>query len=58
MDLPVSDIARDWEGRGKGTQMSNSEYHQFCAIEEHEKLDLYPEPLKAKIEDLNSWVIL
>ena len=54
MDVPVIDISRDWEGREKGTQMSNSEFHQFCATEEQEKLDLYPEPLKAKIKDLNS----
>ena len=42
-------IGRGGEGY---RQMSNSEFHQFCAIEEEKKLDLYPEPIRAKIEEL------
>ena len=54
MDISVSDIPGDWEGEGEGEgegyrQMSNSEFSEFCPTEERMKLDLYPEPLRAKI---------
>ena len=37
-------------------RMFNTEFNEFCATEEQKKLDLYPEPLRAKIEEVNSWI--
>ena len=37
-------------------RMFNSEFNEFCPTEEQKKLDLYPEPLRAEIEELNSWI--
>ena len=37
-------------------RMLNKEFNAFCATEEQTKLDLYPEHLRAKIEELNGWI--
>ena len=37
-------------------RMLGKEFNAFCATEEQKKLDLYPEHLKEKIEELNGWI--
>ena len=37
-------------------RMLNSEFNQFCPTEEQRKLDLYPEPLREEIDQLNKWI--
>ena len=37
-------------------RMFNSEFNEFCATEDQKKIDLYPESLRDKIEELNSWI--
>ncbi|XP_020611075.1 uncharacterized protein LOC110049612 [Orbicella faveolata] len=37
-------------------RMLNKEFNAFCATEEQKKLDLYPDHLKDKIEELNGWI--
>ena len=37
-------------------RMLNKEFNAFCATEEQKKLDLYPDQLKEKIEELNGWI--
>lgn len=37
-------------------RMFNSEFNQFCPTEEQRRLDLYPEPLREKIDQLNTWI--
>jgi len=36
-------------------RMFNSEFQALCATEEHRKLDLYPEALRDKIEEVEGW---
>lgn len=37
-------------------RMLNSEFNEFCATEEQKAIDIYPEALKEKIEELNEWI--
>jgi len=37
-------------------RMMNSAWNEFAATPEEAKLDLYPEPLRKKIDELNDWV--
>ena len=37
-------------------RMLNKEFNALCASEEQRKLDLYPEHLQEKIEELNGWI--
>ena len=37
-------------------RMLNSEFNEYCKTEEQRKLDLYPEYLRAEIDELNSWI--
>lgn len=37
-------------------RMFNKELNAFCKTEEQRNLDLYPEDLRAKIDDINEWV--
>ena len=37
-------------------RMLNSEFNEFCATDEQKALDLYPEHLKQKIDELNEWI--
>ena len=37
-------------------RMLNKECNAFCATPEQKKLDLYPEQLKAKVDELNGWI--
>lgn len=37
-------------------RMLNTEFNELCPTEEQKKLDLYPEPLRAKIDEINTWV--
>lgn len=37
-------------------RMFNKEFNAFCATDEQRKLDLYPEHLQEKIEELNGWI--
>ena len=37
-------------------RMLNKEFNAFCATEEQKQLDLYPDQLKEKIEELNGWI--
>ena len=37
-------------------RMLNKEFNALCATEEQRKLDLYPDHLKEKIDDLNGWI--
>ncbi len=31
-------------------------FQEFCKTPEQKALDLYPEPLRAEIDELNSWI--
>ena len=37
-------------------RMLNTEFNQFCPTEEQRALDLYPESLRANIDQLNEWI--
>ena len=37
-------------------RMLNSEFNEFCATDKQRALDLYPESLKAEIDELNEWI--
>lgn len=37
-------------------RMFNKEFNAFCPTEEQKKLDFFPDDLKDKIEEINSWV--
>ena len=37
-------------------RMFNTEMNAFCKTEEQRNLDLYPEDLRAQIDDINEWV--
>ncbi len=37
--------------------MLNTEFNDFCPTEEQRRLDLYPEPLRGKIDEINEWVL-
>ena len=37
-------------------RMLNSEFNAFCATPEQAAIDLYPEHLRSKIDELNSWI--
>ena len=37
-------------------RMFNSEFNEFCSSPEHQKVDLYPEQLRKKIDELNEWI--
>jgi len=37
-------------------RMLNTEFNDFCPTEEQKALDIYPEALRAKIEELNEWI--
>ena len=37
-------------------RMLNSEFNDFSATDDQRKLDLYPEDLAQKIEEVNTWV--
>ena len=39
-------------------RMLNTEFNDFCPTEEQKALDLYPEPLRAKINELNEWIYM
>ena len=36
-------------------RMMNSEFNEFCETPEQKKLDLYPEPLRKQIEEVEAW---
>ncbi|VDI07872.1 putative glutathione S-transferase, partial [Mytilus galloprovincialis] len=37
-------------------RMLNSEFNKLCPTEEQKSLDLYPEELRSKIDELNNWI--
>ena len=37
-------------------RMLNTEFNDFCETEEQRKLDLYPESLRDRIEEINAWI--
>ena len=37
-------------------RMLNSEFNDFCETDEQRAIDLYPEPLRKEIEELNTWI--
>lgn len=37
-------------------RMFTKEFNAFCATEEQKELDLYPDHLSEKIEELNGWI--
>lgn len=37
-------------------RMLNSEFNEFCASSEQRAIDLYPEHLRGKIDELNAWI--
>lgn len=37
-------------------RMLNSEFNAFCPTEDRARLDLYPQPLRAQIDELNAWI--
>ena len=37
-------------------RMLNSEFNELCKTEDQKKLDLYPEHLRAEIDELNNWI--
>ena len=37
-------------------RMLNKEFNMFCKTKEHAELDLYPDSLKSKIDEVNEWV--
>ena len=37
-------------------RMLNTEFNEFCATPQQKALDLYPEALRGKIEELNEWI--
>ncbi|XP_077979727.1 glutathionyl-hydroquinone reductase YqjG-like isoform X2 [Glandiceps talaboti] len=37
-------------------RMFNNEFNEFCATDEHRKVDLYPKELREKIDEVNDWV--
>ena len=37
-------------------RMFNTEFNEFCKTPEQKALDLYPDSLKEKIDDVNSWI--
>ena len=37
-------------------RMLNAEFNAFCATPEQRDLDLYPEPLRGKIDEVNAWI--
>ena len=37
-------------------QMFNAEFNEFCATQQQKELDLYPEELRGKIDDLHEWI--
>ncbi|XP_070554823.1 glutathionyl-hydroquinone reductase YqjG-like isoform X2 [Ptychodera flava] len=37
-------------------RMLNTEFNEFCKTEDQKKLNLYPEHLKSKIDEVNDWV--
>ena len=37
-------------------RMLNKEFNAFCVTEEQGKIDLYPDPVQEKIDELNGWI--
>lgn len=37
-------------------RMLNREFNEFCATEEQQMLDLYPDDLRVEIDGVNEWV--
>ena len=37
-------------------RMFGAEFNEFCATEEQKKIDLYPEALREKIDELIAWI--
>lgn len=37
-------------------RMLNTEFNTFCKTEDQRKLNLYPEHLRAEIEEANAWI--
>ena len=37
-------------------RMLNTEFNDFCSTKDQKELDIYPEALRAKIEELNEWI--
>ena len=37
-------------------RMLNSEFNAFCSTKEQQMLDLYPDNLKAEIDEVNEWI--
>ena len=37
-------------------RMMNSEFSEFCETPEQKELDLYPEPLRKQIEEVEAWI--
>jgi len=37
-------------------RMLNTEFNAFCKTEAQKKLNLYPDNLKSKIDEINEWV--
>ncbi|XP_070581407.1 glutathionyl-hydroquinone reductase YqjG-like [Ptychodera flava] len=37
-------------------RMFNTEFNEYCETEEQKNLDLYPEALREKIDELNGWI--
>ena len=39
-------------------RMLNTEFNAFCPTKEQKALDFYPEELRSKIDNVNSWIYM